>query len=83
MIFLYGKKICLVYNPKNEKTALEKRKRKLQPGRWKNENGNFLDTHTKKRQRLNTDKTVFKRCFFYWKNTQKAIANSKKICIFT
>ena len=70
---LYEENICnlvktgQIYNPKNEKTALEKRKRKLQPGRWKNENGNFLDTHTKKRQRLNTDKTVFKRCFFIGK----------------
>lgn len=36
------------YNPKNEKTVLEKRKRKVRPGRRKNENGKFFDTHTKK-----------------------------------
>lgn len=53
-----------LYNPKNEKTVLEKRKRKVRPGRRKNENGKFSDTHTKKRQRLNVNKTVFKRCFF-------------------
>jgi len=38
----------LKYNPKNEKTVLEKRKRKVRPGRRKNENGKFSDTHTKK-----------------------------------
>ena len=37
-----------VYNPKNEKTVLEKRKRKVRPGRRKNENGKFPDTHKKK-----------------------------------
>lgn len=72
-----------LYNPKNEKTILEKRKRKVRPGRRKNENGKFPDTHTKKRQRLNVNKTVFKRCFFMRKNTQKVIVNSEKICIFT
>lgn len=71
------------YNPKNEKTVLEKRKRKVRPERRKNENGKFPDTHTKKRQRLNVNKTVFKRCFFMQKNTQKVIVNSEEICIFT
>lgn len=56
--------LSVLYNPKNEKTVLEKRKRKVRPGRRKNENGKFSDTHTKKRQRLNVNKTVFKRCFF-------------------
>ena len=37
-----------MYNPKNEKTVLEKRKRKVRPGRRKNENGKFPDTHKKK-----------------------------------
>ena len=60
------------YNPKNEKTVLEKRKRKVRPGRRKNENGKFPDTHTKKRQRLNVNKTVFKRCFFYAKKYSKS-----------
>lgn len=73
----------VIYNPKNEKTVLEKRKRKVRPGRRKNENGKFPDTHTKKRQRLNVNKTVFKRCFFSLKNTQKVIVNSEEICIFT
>ena len=72
-----------LYNPKNEKTVLEKRKRKVRPERRKNENGKFPDTHTKKRQRLNVNKTVFKRCFFMQKNTQKVIVNSEEICIFT
>lgn len=72
-----------IYNPKNEKSALEKRKRKVRPGRRKNENGKFPDTHTKKRQRLNVNKTVFKRCLFMQKNTQKVIVNSEEICIFT
>lgn len=62
----------LRYNPKNEKTVLEKRKRKVRPGRRKNENGKFPDTHTKKRQRLNVNKTVFKRCFFYAKKYSKS-----------
>lgn len=61
-----------IYNPKNEKTVLEKRKRKVRPGRRKNENGKFPDTHTKKRQRLNVNKTVFKRCFFYAKKYSKS-----------
>lgn len=39
---------ALIYNPKNEKTVLEKRKRKVRPGRRKNENGKFPDTHKKK-----------------------------------
>lgn len=73
----------IIYNPKNEKTVLEKRKRKVRTGRRKNENGKFPDTHTKKRQRLNVNKTVFKRCFFMQKNTQKVIVNSEEICIFT
>ena len=79
--------VCLVqyknYNPKNEKSVLEKRKRKVRLGRRKNENGKFPDTHTKKRQRLNVNKTVFKRCLFMQKNTQKVIVNSEKNCIFT
>lgn len=75
--------LLIVYNPKNEKTVLEKRKRKVRPERRKNENGKFPDTHTKKRQRLNVNKTVFKRCFFMQKNTQKVIVNSEEICIFT
>lgn len=72
-----------IYNPKNEKSVLEKRKRKVRLGRRKNENGKFPDTHTKKRQRLNVNKTVFKRCLFMQKNTQKVIVNSEKNCIFT
>lgn len=80
---IHGYEDRFKYNPKNEKTILEKRKRKVRPGRRKNENGKFPDTHTKKRQRLNVNKTVFKRCFFMRKNTQKVIVNSEKICIFT
>lgn len=81
--FLLRLQQVVMYNPKNEKTVLEKRKRKVRPGRRKNENGKFPDTHTKKRQRLNVNKTVFKRCFFIEKSTQKVIVNSEKICIFT
>lgn len=68
---------------KTKRRGVEKRKRKVRAGRRKNENGKFPDTHTKKRQRLNADKTVFKRCFFIGKNAQKAIVNSGKIRIFT
>lgn len=72
-----------MYNPKNEKSVLEKRKRKVRPGRRKNESVQFLDTHTQKKQCLNVNKTVFKHCFFIRKNTRKAIVNSGKIRIFT
>lgn len=36
------------YNPKNEKSVLEKRKRKVRPERRKNESVQFPDTHTQK-----------------------------------
>lgn len=69
--------------------------RKTKKPFWKNENGKSgreegktktesSPTRTqKKRQRLNADKTVFKRCFFIGKNAQKVIVNSGKIRIFT
>lgn len=40
----------------------------------KNESGQFPDTHTKKEQRLNVLKTVFKRCFFIAKIQKKTLS---------
>ena len=72
-----------IYNPQNEKSAFAKRKGKVSPEKPQNEKGRFYSTHTKIEQRLNTFKSVFKRCFFIAKNTQKAIVNSTKMPIFT
>lgn len=72
-----------IYNPQNDFSNFPKRNRKVRPEKPQNEKGRFHSTHTKIEQRLNTFKSVFKRCFFIAKNTQKAIVNSTKMPIFT